>query len=250
MAATDVPIVYINLDTAVERRRLLEQQCEAMGLTARRLNAVRWSTLTPERQRECYSEELNASQYHTPLVDGEKGCYASHIQAWNDLLSGSDACMVVLEDDVRLSPDFLRVVHAIAQLDVPWDMVKLIGRSVEKVASTRPLCGGVELVDYARVPSYTAGYVVSRTGAQKMLSTRQPFGRPIDVDIRFWWENDLRVYGVWPPVLVHDDTSQASTIAGRHAQRSLSMRWKKLKMKVALTAGNAWYRIRRRALSS
>lgn len=247
MATTHVPIVYINLDTAVERRRLLEQQCQTMGLSARRLNAIRWSSLTPEQQRGYYSAELNASQYHTPLVDGEKGCYASHMQAWQDLLAGADPCTVVLEDDVRLAPDFLRVVHAVAQLDMPWDMVKLIGRSVEKVASTRPLCEGVELVDYSRIPSYTAGYVVSRTGAQKMLATRQPFGRPIDVDIRFWWENELRVYGVWPPVLLHDETSQVSTIAGRHAQRSLSMRWKKLKMKFLLTAGNAWYRIHRKA---
>jgi len=124
---------------------------------------------------------------------------------------------VVLEDDVQLTTEFARVVDAVCALPGTWDMVKLMGRSHEKVAARRALCPGFDLIDYARVPSYTAGYVVSRAGAEKLLSTRVPFGRPIDVDLRFWWENQLTLYGIWPPVVRLSESSETSTIADRRS---------------------------------
>lgn len=245
MITHPVPVLYINLDTAVDRRLRLESAFKVYGIQEQRLEAVRWARLTPDEQTRFYSARLNSKQYHSPMVDGEKGCYASHIEAWRWLLSTDFFCMVVLEDDVCLTPDFLKVVGAVSRLDMSWDMVKLIGRQQEKVAATRDLCPGFELIDYARIPSYTAGYVVSRSGAEKMLATRIPFGRPIDVDMRFWWENGLNVFGVWPAVLMHDETSSASTIAGRHAKKNLFVRWRKLKMKLSLTLWNIWHRFKR-----
>lgn len=44
-----------------------------------------------------------------------------------------------------------------------------------KGAVSAPLVPGTALVDYSRVPSMTAGYVVSRAGAAKLLVHRQPF---------------------------------------------------------------------------
>lgn len=241
--SVSVPVLYINLDDAVERRERLEQECEARGISAQRLEAVRWTRLDPQEQKRYFSPQLNARQYHSPMVNGEKGCYASHIQAWQWLLASNAPCMVVLEDDVRLTSDFARVVDAVSVWSGSWDMVKLMGRSQEKIAQRRALCPGYDLIDYARVPSYTAGYVISRAGAEKLLATRVPFGRPIDVDLRFWWENNLTMHGVWPAVVLLDDTSETSTISGRHGKKSLLTRWRKLKMKLDLTLGNAWHRL-------
>jgi glycosyl transferase family 25 len=237
-AQPPVPVVYINLDDALQRRQRLVMQFEKMGIQAERLEAVRWSHLGPQEQARLYSGVLNKKQYHTELVGGEKGCYASHIQAWKMLLDSEHDVMVVLEDDVQLSEHFRSVITALVNLDMAWDMVKLIGRTKEKVQAKRGLCEGFELIDYARVPSYTAGYVLSREGAQKMLQSRVPFGRPIDVDLRFWWENDMRILGVWPAVLTLDETSDISTIAGRKTHRNVWMKWRKLKMKMGLTWGN------------
>ena len=83
----------------------------------------------------------------------------------------SDApALVVLEDDVRLTPQFADVVNAIAALQEPWDMVKLLGRD-RKGALAAPLVPGTALVDYSRAPSMTAGYVVSRAGAASCWRT-------------------------------------------------------------------------------
>lgn len=234
-----LPLVFINLDKDSERRTRIEAQFARLGLAGERLSAVWWKHLAQAEQDLLYSPQRNRGQYYKPLVDGEKGCYASHILAWRQLLDSDAPALVVLEDDVVLDDAFAPVVQAIAALGDDWDMVKLMGRpSGEKIRAARPLTPTHQLIQYRRVPSFTAGYVVSRAGARKLLDSRVPFGRPIDIDLRFWWENDLRVLGVQPPVVRLDTTSEDSTIAGRRAPASWATRWRKLAMKVRLTWGN------------
>ena len=245
MQKQTLPLVFINLDKDSERRTRIEGQLAHLGLPGERLPAVWWKHLPPAEQSLLYSAERNHGLYYQPLVDGEKGCYASHIQAWRQLLASDAPALVVLEDDVRLTPQFADVVNAIAALQEPWDMVKLLGRDREKVRSQRPLVPGTALVDYSRVPSMTAGYVVSRAGAAKLLAHRQPFGRPIDVDLRFWWECDqLRILGVSPSAIALDDTSEVSSNWDTRDTLTPGQRWRKFTMKLALTLGNAWHRRR------
>jgi glycosyl transferase family 25 len=142
---------------------------------------------------------------------------------------------------VRLLPELPQALEAIAALPGSWDMIKLYGREQEKIADRGPLVAGVlELISYRRVPSFAAGYVISRAGAEKMLKTRIPFDRPVDVDIRFWFENGLRVFGVHPSVIALDDTSEVSSIwAQKEAPADLAQRLRKFKMKLELTWGNS-----------
>lgn len=240
-----LPIVFINLDRDAERRTRLLAELQQIDMQSERFPAVWWADVPPEQASRWYSDDLNARQYYKPLRNGEKGCYASHIGAWQQLLASDAPALVVLEDDVRLTPQFAEVVKAIAALQEPWDMVKLLGRDREKVRSQRPLVPGTALVDYSRVPSMTAGYVVSRAGAAKLLAHRQPFGRPIDVDLRFWWECDqLRILGVSPSAIALDDTSEVSSIWDTRDTLTPGQRWRKFTMKLALTLGNAWHRSR------
>lgn len=233
------PLLYINLEKDAVRRSRMEEELSAAQVAGQRLHAVWWTGLDATVQAQLYSETQNRLQYYQPLVNGEKGCYASHIQAWQALLHSDAPGMIVLEDDVMLHANFKIVVEAIAQLPEQWDMIKLMGRpGNEKIDSGQALAAGHELIQYRRVPSFTAGYVISRSGAQKMLETRIPFGRPIDIDLRFWWENGMRIYGVYPAVVLLADTSQDTSIAGRSEKKSLHTRWKKLCMKLALSWGN------------
>ncbi len=240
------PIRFINLDRDAERRERLLAELARWQLAGERFPGVLWTALPLIEQDKLYSSALNVRQFHKPLVNGEKGCYASHLAVWQWLVDSDEDCCIVLEDDVRLTPQFRPACEAIAAIAPRWDMIKLIGRSglgkTEKLRASQPLCKGVDLVDFRRVPSLTAGYAISRRGAQKLLASRLPFGRPIDVDLRHWWEgHGLRVQGLSPGVIELDETSLDSSIGAKPEARSLVAKWRKFRHKLQYSLGNAWH---------
>jgi glycosyl transferase family 25 len=232
-------IVVINLASAGARWLSASHQFESVGLRAVRQEAVEGSTLSPAQRAALYSEALNRRQYHKPLEPGEIGCYASHLAAWQRLVHSGEASMAVFEDDIDIDPDLPRVLDAIARLRLPWDVIKLIGRDEEKVQARRPLVGRRELIAYRRVPSLTGAYVITAAGAQKLLAHRQPFGRPVDVDMRHWWECGLDVLGVWPYPVRGAPCSRLSTIEDRHTHRGPLARLRKLALQARYSFMNA-----------
>ncbi len=239
-----LPIAYINLDADAVRRAHLEQQLRALGLCATRIPGVRWRDLPAAEQARLYSPALNARGYPRPLVDGEKGCYASHLRAVQHLLDSDAPALVVLEDDVTLDPSLPQVLNALAQLPHGWDVVKLHSRAKEQTLLQRALCPDHMLATYRRVPSMTTGYVVSRSGAHKWLATRQPFGRPVDVDLRYWWESGLRVCGVVPGVVALRQHAQASSIWQGSPGRDVGHHLKKWWLQIDYSLRNARHRSR------
>lgn len=234
--------VFINLEKDLERKSRMQQQLAAQSIHFKRLPAVWWADVPQAEKDALYADQRNAKQYYKPLVNGEKGCYASHIYAWRQLLASDAQAMVVLEDDVQLHADFAQVIQDLSHIVQPWDMIKLVGREQEKVRAQRPLSQAHHLIQYTRVPSLTAAYVISRAGAQKLLSSRVPFGRPVDVDLRFWFENDLQIFGVQPALVALDETSEISSIWERRSNLTAQQRWRKFWMKLQLTWGNTWSR--------
>ncbi len=232
-------IVVINLASEQARWLSASRQFEALGLQPIRQEAVEGSSLQTPQRDALYSEALNRRQYHKPLEPGEIGCYASHLAAWQRLLRSGEPAMAVFEDDIEIDPDLPRVLEAVSRLRVHWDVVKLIGRAEEKVHARRPLLGQRELIAYRRVPSLTGAYVITASGAQKLLAKRQPFGRPIDVDMRHWWECDLEVLGVWPYPVRGAPCSQVSTIEDRRARAGALARIRKLALQARYSFMNA-----------
>lgn len=241
-----LPIVYINLDRDVHRRERMEALLASLPFPYHRLPGVLWRELDVLQQTRLYSPDLNTRQFFRALVDGEKGCYASHLRACEYLLASDSPAMVVLEDDVAFDDGFADAVHAIATIPPDrWDIIKLYSRFDEHPRDHRPLTPRHRLVNYQRVPSMCNGYVLSRSGAAKLLAGRRPFGRPVDVDVRYWWECDLRVLGVVPSVVGMGEGSEVSSIwQGARPRRTWAERWRRWLLQVDHSIRNVWYRPR------
>lgn len=241
-----LPVVYINLDRDAQRRQAMEAMLRRHGLPFERLPAVAWAVLDEASRTRLYDLALNQRQFDRPLVDGEKGCYASHLKACEHLLASTAPALIVLEDDVELSDAVADVLAAIEALPPEgWDVIKLYSRRNERPAAATPLTGAHQLVAYRRVPSMNNGYALSRTGAAKLLQHRRPFGRPVDVDVRYWWEADLRVLGVVPGVVTMGAGSEVSSIwHGGRPGRTWAERWRRWSAQLDYSLRNAWHRRR------
>ena len=237
------PLVYINLDRDVQRRERMEALLSGLPFPHSRLPGVLWSELPFQEQQRLYSPSLNARQFFRPLVDGEKGCYASHLRACEYLLASDWPAIVVLEDDVALAPGFSDAIIALLNhVREGWDLIKLYSRPDERPRARQVLTGNWHWMVYRRVPSMSNGYVLSRSGARKLLERRIPFCRPVDVDVRYWWECDLRVFGILPTIVTMAPSSEDSSIwaAGR-PQRTWGERLRRWRLQADYSLRNAWH---------
>lgn len=233
----NVPVFVINLDRDTTRMAQMAERLAEHGLPYERVPAVLGRALTPAERAALYDEDTNHRRHHTPLVDGEIGCYASHLRLWERLVREAVPVALVLEDDVLLRPTLRAVIDALAPCATDWDMVKLMGRPREPDVGTQPLAGEVRLIRYHRPPSLTGAYLISLAGARKLAARRRPFFRPIDVDLRHWWECDLRLFGVFPYPAKEAPAADQSSIAGRRSA-ARGLRWRLRKWRVQ--TGYVW----------
>lgn len=229
----------LNLARHSQRWERMEEQARQLGLPVRRVEAVAGEEIPPQDLQRLYSPALNDRQFHRPLVPGEIGCYTSHRRIWRDLLASGEELCAVFEDDVLLSPRLPQVMETLKELPPGWDMIKLVSRKREATRRVQTLADGSSLVSYPRVPSLTAAYVLSRSGAQKLLQCRTPFGRPVDVDLRHWWECGMQIYGVRPyPVRCAPQARDSSMVERRSVDPGLGGRLRKLRYQLGYTTRN------------
>lgn len=234
------PVYLINLPRDTRRFAMMQAQLQRLALPFEQVPAVYGRELSEVERARLYSPALNRARFHQAMVPGEIGCYASHLQVWQRLVNSGAPHALVLEDDAELRPKLPAALRAAAALPPHWDMIKLVGRETESVQQRWALpCNTGELIRYQRVPSLTCAYLVSREGALKLLRSRQPFFRPIDVDLRHWWEADLRLFGLTPYPTGQTEEATTSSIGCREIGAWWSRRWRKGRTQWHYSSSNA-----------
>ncbi len=185
---------------------------DQLGDRFERLEAV-VGTSVPERL---------AHQFSSPgkLMPGEIGCYASHLLAAEQIIVRGLPYAIIMEDDVELAPDFLEVSEqAASACSAGWDVISLCGFKIDKgVHAGVAKIGTREFVRFLRPPKATAAYILSYSGALKLLSPRRRC-RPVDVDIHYSIDIAFDGYGLLPPPARQvGRRGFASTIMGRKSR--------------------------------
>jgi glycosyl transferase family 25 len=235
-----LPVYLINLPHHAERKAHAVEQLRRCGL----LDALVFSggingrQLSEQETSRLYDAETNARRHYKILGPGEIGCYASHLACWRDIAQAGAPMALVIEDDVCLDADVAAVAAAIGSARIRFDMVKLIGRAQESILRRVAEVGGRELIEYVRPPSWTGAYLVSAEGAAKLARAREHFFRPVDVDLRFWWEVDpgFRLYGVVPYPAQHAHFVSVLGTRPPTPHGALRYRWLKLSSKLGYEA--------------
>lgn len=146
-----------------------------------------------------YSSTLNHALMKRPLSRGEIAAYLSHRRALTAFLKTNAEFAIILEDDFSAAnPDrFAEHIFKLMQAPVQWDLVKLFDYGRRKSSRARLDLGSIELVEYRSPTAGMVAYLVRRSGAQKLTERRFIF-RPIDEDIKFYWETDLYSFSAYP----------------------------------------------------
>ncbi len=220
-----VPIFVINMQGSEKRWATLSSRLASLDINAERFPATIGKELTKEQLGEWYSAAKNQQKYHRDLTLGEIGCYVSHMRIWQKMLDEKIDCCLILEDDLFIEKH-LKVTIELANTLHGWDVIKLSDNRDFPFIDTKNLADNLLLGNYRKAPNGTQGYLISLSGAKKLL-TRKPFFRPVDVDMQFHSEVGLQMLGIKPYPIAEDRSFESDIVAanaGRHSNKSTLLR--------------------------
>lgn len=210
-------IFVINLDEDRERLDHIDRQLAALGMRYRRFPAYRGHAL-PDWLRGQFVDAGGTP--HSPMTAGEIGCYASHLGVYRTIVEERIAGpIMVLEDDAAIGEAFAEVVAALDRLPSDWGIVRCSSTPKAAFVPVGNLTPHIEVVQYWRIPMNTTCYLITRTAAERFLAAMSKRTRPLDKDLRRFWEVDLKTYGlVPPPIRARGGASSIDSLGEREAR--------------------------------
>ncbi|KAL5966991.1 Glycosyltransferase 25 family member [Taenia solium] len=178
-------IYLINLERRPDRLGKMSYALREQGVKAKLIRATDGRELNPEIIRQWNITQLSgyADPYHKrALKYGEIGCFLSHYRIWQDMLANDYERILILEDDLRFVPGFVRRLEAtVKEADVTlpdWELL-YVGR--KRMSSNEVMVRGARYLAYPSYTYWTLAYVLRRSGAQKLM-TQRPLEKMVAVD--------------------------------------------------------------------
>ena len=210
----NLPIFAINLDRETGRWCELLASAEAAGLTLQRIAAIDGRALAKKDWTEIdlpTARKLSGRD----ILPGEYACYRSHIHALETFLADGSAYGLIVEDDVLFSENTGRRIEAIIAAVPDFDVIKLANHRMSLFLRAVETTEGDEIGRTLHGwPGSAAAYLVTREGAQGLLSALAVMKMPWDVALERFWDTGLKVYSVRRNVLGFAASSAISATAG------------------------------------
>lgn len=168
----------INLDRSPERLADVKKNFFRLGLNFVRVPAVDGKLLTEAE----IGRRLSRAGLYYRLGPGEVACFLSHRKCWEIIAAGEDDHAAIFEDDVHFSETANEVLARSDWIPGNADIVKLETNLLRTWVDRDHdgTIGNRRLVRLRASHMGAAGYIVSRTGARKLLSMSETFADPVD----------------------------------------------------------------------
>lgn len=245
-------VFLINLDKSQDRFELCRQSFERYNIDFERVPAVYGKDLSAQQIEQFYDSKRNVTGYKKSLSIGELGCYLSHIKCWQKIVEQDLDYALILEDDFKLSDDFNHFEQLFTKLQ-NWDYVRIAYPIKHTpVLARAQLTLEHDLIYYKKVPINTLAQAVSKAGAKKLLANSKRVFRPIDVDIKHFWEKQIQVLGIDPPLIkAHQNfSSEIDMISGDTARKGNTSLLRNLSYTVKHKFKSKYYGLFKPALAS
>lgn len=164
----------ISLQRAVERRKLIKDQLDAIQLPFEFFNAFDGEALDAEFMAKHADSEVVA-KWPEFLNPGAVGCALSHYTIYKRMVEEDIDVALVMEDDVVVSPSLRKVLADVSLYITPNDLIMLYFQSSQMVEISSQKTEKVDqnyslhyLVKHGYIKS-TVAYVVTKPVAKRLL---------------------------------------------------------------------------------
>ena len=196
-----VETYLINLDGSNDRLARATEQLNAVGWEFERFSAYdgRGKDLA---SFENYDDSVTQKTLGRRLLNSELGCYLSHYGCAEKFLKSDADYLVVLEDDMKITPEFKTSVDTLlTYLDshkaLDWFLVNLASKK-KKLAKDITTFNNFTLWHAYYFPIRGLGLIWSRKGAEEFVELGKTMTMPVDIFFQTWLSKNGKGLGVWP----------------------------------------------------
>lgn len=219
----DIGIYAINLDRSTDRWARLARQAGELNFRLVRIPGVDGAQIAKADWIDCDETAFRRNNGRT-VLDGEYGCYRSHLNAISTFLETGEPIGIIVEDDIELGPDLLARTHAALEALPATDAIKLCNHRMVwfRIFATSSL--GDDIGRAAHGPQGSAAcYAVTRAGAVKLINGLQRMEYPWDVALERGWATKTEIYATRQNVV--SPGRHGTTIASRSIYRGTKFKW-------------------------
>lgn len=173
-------VLVINLKTSRERLAYMEAQLATYNRSFTRLDAVDGPTIDI---KDMHKRGLIGHTHFQEMM-GTLGCALSHHKAWTHVAEGNLPWVLILEDDVAILQDPSHFPGIPDNTELVWlhrgegIHTRYQGGEFSRNLSVEP---GTRVLEPGAHPAYGAvGYLLSLSGARKLLACGTPVPVPVD----------------------------------------------------------------------
>ena len=213
-ADTVLPIFVISLSSSTSRQERCAAMLDKAGLEYSFWDAVDGRLLGADETAQVYDAKRNRTHFKRPLSGSEIGCYMSHLTLWAHIAGLEAPGALILEDDALIDPTLPGFLGALEGYDIDALYLKIDGvRGTPDPDSAQGEIAGHRLHLARKFAPRTTGYVLGRGAAKRLAAYQDRFFRPVDMDLKHYWEHQVPIYTVTPQLVREVETpSDLSTI--------------------------------------
>ncbi|MFV0256551.1 glycosyltransferase family 25 protein [Candidatus Liberibacter solanacearum] len=151
----------------------------------------------------------------------EIGCYMSHINLWKKIASSDALGAIILEDDADFSVGFPQLISHLNYCDISNILIKFDALR-KRPKETDFLCkvpGNFGILQPRILSPRTTGYFIGKQAAAHLLDVRKDIFRPVDMDMKHWWEHTVPSLVTEPGAVYESANTDDSSIEASRLQK-------------------------------
>ncbi len=177
----------VNLRQDAERKKHMRSILNVLNIDAEFIDAINGKDLNDIDHFINKNKTISLKKVGRKLSPGEIGCALSHQLIYKIIIKESIQSTLILEDDIDISPNLIKIMDSKNQFPEQWDIILLGYHNTNSrdnlkldALSVRALGSNYELININEPAHGTYGYIISLAGAKKILSKSMDFAFPID----------------------------------------------------------------------
>jgi glycosyl transferase family 25 len=206
-------IFVISLQSSTARREHIRRQLDPLGVDYAFFDAVEgaigYHFFDPHDEDQFL---LNTGRR---ALNGEVGCYASHLALWKRCLEMNQP-ILIMEDDATIQSHFRAALSETSRLIMQYGFIRLQHGLPKRGLKGIP----VETADIfslhfcQRYPFGAMCYAIAPSTAAAFVDGSRKMTGPVDLFIKKFWEHRQPLFFMFPPAVDGDSIHRSTTIVG------------------------------------